>query len=440
VNADAAVDAAVAALSDGAGVYVSDRGRAVLGRAAGRPIAEAVLAANSRFFVAVLGEPSSRAARVDLDQLVDGVHRDGTYVVVGDGGFLATSDVTGIDGNIDALLAAATDAHPGDLGAQVVAFVERADAAAAAGPATIDDVATDAQPDDDGGGSGALIPLLVLGGIGGFVVWTLRRRRAVAAHAEAEAFADVRRAADQDVTALGEELTALDVPAASGAAMEDYQAALDCYDNAKVALERARRPQQLSAVTEQLEEGRWRLECVRARTAGRALPERRPPCFFNPQHGPSTTDVSWSPRGGARREVPACAADADRLARGEDPESRLVQSGGELVPYWRGPAYFGPYAGGFFGGWGGGSFLSGLLLGQFLTMPMAYGDSGYDAGYDDGYDAGQNGGGADDGGGDGSGGDWDSGAGGGWSDGGWDSGGGGDWGGDWGGDFGGGDF
>jgi hypothetical protein len=430
---DAALDDAIASLSGGPGVYVSARGRDSLDRAAERRLAEAVAIADSRFFVAVLGESSSRAARADLDELVDGVRRDGTYVVVGTGGFLATSDTLGIDGKIDVLLHDATTAHPDDLGAQVVEFVQRADAAAA--PHAIDDLGVE-QEDDEGSGVGAIVPLLVLGGIGAFVVWTLRRRRAVAAQAEAVAFADVRRAADQDVTALGEELTALDVPAAAGGALDDYQAALDCYDAAKVTLERARRPQQLAAVTEQLEEGRWRLECVRARSDARPLPERRPPCFFNPQHGPSTTDVRWAPRGGAQRDVPVCAADAARLARGEDPDSRMVESDGELVPYWRGPAYFGPYAGGFFGGWGGGSFLSGLLIGQFLTMPLAYGDSGYDAGYDAGQDDANGGGG--DGWDTGGGGDWDTGGGGDW---GGDFGGGGDWGGDFGGgDFGGGDF
>jgi hypothetical protein len=418
---DAALDDAIASLSGGAGVYVSSRGRTVLDAGDERRLAEAVATADSPFYVAVLGEASARAARADLDLLIDGVRRSGTYVVMGDGGFLASSNVAGIEGHVDPLLDAATAAHPGEIALQVIDFIQRADAASVPGSGG---VANAQDPPDDSGGTGPLVPLLVLGGIGAFVVWTLRRRRAVAAQAEAEAFADVRRAADQDVTALGEELTALDVPAAASGAMPDYQAALDCYDAAKVALDRARRPQELARVTEQLEEGRWRLECVRARTAGRELPARLPPCFFNPQHGPSVSEVRWAPRGGAQREVPVCAADADRLVRGEDPDARLVESGGELVPYWRGPAYFGPYAGGFFGGWGGGSFLSGLLIGQFLTMPLAYGDSGYDAG----YSAGQ---------------DWDSGAGGDW---GGDVGGGGDWGGDfggggdWGGDFGGGDF
>ena len=126
---------------------------------------------------------------------------------------------------------------------------------------------------------------------------------------------------------------------------------------------------------------------MRARLSGQPLPERRPPCFFNPQHGPSATDVSWAPPGGAPRTVPVCTADADRLARGDDPDERLVGVGGSRVPYWQAPVYYRPYASGFFGGWGGGSFLGGLLLGEMLGGPgLGFGGWGaYDAAAYDGF-------------------------------------------------------
>ena len=63
-----------------------------------------------------------------------------------------------------------------------------------------------------------------------------------------------------------------------------------------------------------LEEGRFELACVRALQAGEPSPERRAPCFFNPQHGPSVQDVTWAPDGGAPREVPVCADCAARLS------------------------------------------------------------------------------------------------------------------------------
>src|SRR5206468_11608293 len=149
------------------------------------------------------------------------------------------------------------------------------------------------------------------------------------------ALTEVRGAAEEDVTALGEQLTALDIPPASAPeATEDYRAALDAYDRSKASLAAASHPEDLRAVTAALEEGRWRLACVRARLSGQPLPERRPPCFFNPQHGPSVTDVDWQPVGGVARSVPVCAADADALAHGQDPDARLVQAGGRTMPWW----------------------------------------------------------------------------------------------------------
>ena len=136
---------------------------------------------------------------------------------------------------------------------------------------------------------------------------------------------------------------------------------------------------------------------AKARFSGETPPERRPPCFFDPRHGPSTRDVEWSPPYGEPRMVPACEADALRVEEGIDPQTREVDWHGQRVPYWQaGPAYA-PFAGGFFGGFGGGLFpglLIGSVLGSAWGAPYAYGDSG---GY--GGDGGDAGGGGDFGGG-----------------------------------------
>ena len=178
--------------------------------------------------------------------------------------------------------------------------------------------------------------------------------------AEAAALAEVSGAAEEDVTALGEQLDrtrcATGVSARGGRRLPR---GARCLRQRQVRpLAQAQHPDDLHAVSLALEEGRWRLACVRALLAGEPRPERRPPCFFNPQHGPSTRDVEWVPTGGAPRLVPVCAADADRLERGYEPDERMVTVGGSYMPYWRAPVYYdGPYSSGFFGGWGGGSFL-----------------------------------------------------------------------------------
>lgn len=59
----------------------------------------------------------------------------------------------------------------------------------------------------------------------------------------------------------------------------------------------------------------------------------RPPCLFNPVHGPAAAEVDWAPGGGARRRVPVCADDADRLRAGSPPLVRMVPTDEGVVPY-----------------------------------------------------------------------------------------------------------
>jgi hypothetical protein len=288
----------------------------------------------------------------------------------------------------------------------------------------------------------AVLGIALLGLLGGGLFLssrTAKRRRQL----EEASFQEVRTAAEEDVTRLGEDITGLDLdvdaPHVDEATRRDYTHALDSYDRAKAALVAARSPEQLGPVTTALEDGRYAMESVRARLAGRPVPERRPPCFFNPQHGPSAVDVEWAPDGGAPRVVPACAADAERVSAGLTPDAREVMVGGQRRPYWdAGPAW-GPWAGGYYSGYGGmgamGGLLPGILVGTMLGSALSpgYGFPGGLGGYDDGY--------ADAGGGDFGGGDFGGGDFGGGSLGGGDFGGGSFGGGSFGGgDFGGGDF
>ena len=176
--------------------------------------------------------------------------------------------------------------------------------------------------------------------------------------------------ARDDLVALGDDIRALDLdvemPGVDPTAKADYQRAVELYDQANTAFERARRPQDLAPVTRALEEGRFAMTSARARLNGEPPPERRPPCFFDPRHGPSTRDVQWAPENGTPRPVPACEVDALRVEAGLDPQAREIDVGGRRVAYWNAPAYYGPWSGGFFGGFGGGGFLGGLFAGEML--------------------------------------------------------------------------
>ncbi|MCH1866398.1 hypothetical protein [Nocardioides sp. CFH 31398] len=249
-----------------------------------------------------------------------------------------------------------------------------------------------------------LILLLVLAAAFGGIAYVSGRRATQKRELEAaESFRKVRVPVDEDVTRFGEELSDLHIETLTDeldtAMRQDYQRALDSYEQAKQLLKDAQQADDLKAVTTALEDGRYAMACVLARRDGRELPTRRPPCFFNPNHGPADRDINWAPPGGVEREVPVCAADADRVRQGAEPDVRKVRDGNRMVPYYEaGPAY-GAYAQGYFGGF----VMSGILPAMFLTsMMMPYG--GFDSGYGDGGDMG----GGDVGGGDGGdgGGDW----------------------------------
>lgn len=199
------------------------------------------------------------------------------------------------------------------------------------------------------------ILLVVVVAVGIVVAASNRSKRRAAELAEAE-LAPVRRLVEEDVTALGVELQDLDVDVAGqpldAGANADYQRALDAYESAKVAAGQLSAPDQVRHVTEILEDGRYAMACVRARVDGRPLPTRRPPCFFDPRHGLSVTDVPWTPPGGASRDVPACALDVERVRAGAEPDIRKVMVGSQRVPYWQGGRAYQPYAAGYYGGFG----------------------------------------------------------------------------------------
>jgi len=240
-----------------------------------------------------------------------------------------------------------------------------------------------------------LVVLLVIVGVLVALSVSSRRTRARALEARQAELEPVKKLAFEDITTLGTELQSLDQELAGApldtGARADYQRALDAYEAAKTAGDRITEPDHIRHVTEILEDGRYAIACVRARVAGEPLPTRRPPCFFDPRHGVSVTDVEYAPPGGAPRQVPACALDAERVHAGAEPDMRQVMVGPHRMPYWQaGPAYA-PYAAGYFGGFMPMNMLfAGMLIGGMGGLGMGFGEGGEggDAGGDAGGDLG----------------------------------------------------
>ncbi|MEV6269523.1 hypothetical protein AB0L64_20310 [Kribbella sp. NPDC051936] len=185
--------------------------------------------------------------------------------------------------------------------------------------------------------------------------------RRAAQRGDAEELEQIRKLADEDVTLLGEELRRLDTQVEGHPldpdARADYQVALDAYEAAQRAVTRIRAADGISSVADTLATGRYAIVCVQARMRGEPVPERRVPCFFNPQHGPSTTDIVWTQPKYGTRTVPACAQDAARIGEGDQPKVRYVKYGSREVPYWEAGAAVMPYGQGYFAATAGMNFI-----------------------------------------------------------------------------------
>jgi len=353
-------------------------------------------------YVAVLPAAAKRegggSAQGVVQAIAQRLGRPGTYAAVVGTSFSAGS--TDVRGTGDEATAA-FKAHRGEgVPAVLLDFVDRVGELRAGGSGS-------GSGGSGGGGPGAgtllLVPLLVLGA--GALLLSRRRRR----NEERAELAELRENVRDDLVALGDDIRALDLdvemPGVDPRAKVDYDHAVEAYDRADTLVDRARSPEDFEPVGAALEEGRFAMTSAKERLAGRGAPERTPPCFFDPRHGPSAREVEWAPYGGAPRMVPACEADAQRVERGEDPEAREVLVGGQRMPYWSAGPMYAPFAGGMFGGFGGGLF-PGLMVGTLLGSSL--GGWGMGDAYASGGDWG---GGGDFGGGDFGGGDFGGGGG-----------------------------
>ncbi|MET9920130.1 hypothetical protein ABZZ04_24060 [Streptomyces sp. NPDC006435] len=356
-------------------VYVDPAAAGQLSPAQAAALTKKIEDADKPVFVAVLPRTAAFPEQDLLATLRTDTGITGVYAVRLGDAFDAGADPQVMPTRAVDNLTAAVKA-PGtatDAATQLNAFVDRAvEQARGSAPASW------GGSSDGGGGPSSTTALIVAGGIlvlgGGTAYGVVRRNRRRKEEEERAALDKLRVVVDEDITAYGETLDRLDFhpaePGADDTMRADYERALDSYETAKSRMAGARHPSDVREVTRALEDGRFSLAVLEARRAGREPPARRPPCFFDPRHGPSVADVRWSPAGGTAREIPVCAVDATRLRAGEEPLGRTVDTGdGRRRPYWEaGPAY-GPWAGGYFGGGLLPGLLVGTMLGSMLSTP-----------------------------------------------------------------------
>ena len=361
-------------------VYVDESAERALTDAQADELREAITDAGGDIYVAVL-PASAGAPEAVLRELGEAVRRDGTYAVVVGNRFRA-SDNGELRDDVPALADAALRSR-GEQGphATLLDFVDRVGAAK-------DERAAPA--DDRNGDEGLpLLPIILIGG-GGVAAYAWYRRRQRSAADERRQLQAVRELTEEDLVALADDVKELELdvsmPNAPAAARQHYDRALSLYERANGEFDQAMRPNDLERVTATVADGRWEMAAARAALERRPLPQRNPPCFFDPRHGPAARFVAWAPPGGAPRDVPACEADAQRVERGVEPDAREVTVDGERRPYWDTPVAA-PWAMGFFGA----SLLPSLLVGSALGFGLGLGFPG--GAFGGGYEGGDAGGG-----------------------------------------------
>lgn len=340
------------------------------------------------FFIAVLpsniaGTNSADPAAV-LRGVISATHKKGTYAVVTGKKLRAASSVLS-QGVARKLSHEAFTAHKQEgLTAVLTDFAQRVGKAKAA--RAVSNSRLPAAYTKEKGGGGLLALWIVLGGlvtsVGGFLFVRGRRRK----REQQQELEAVRVVAREDLSAVGEDIRALDLdvqmPGVDKKAVEHYEKAVNAYDHATQRLERTTDIEQVRGIAQRLSDARYEMVAAKAVMKGEEVPERRAPCFFDPRHGPSIKDASYTPVRGSGRDVPVCGACSTRIEDGQQPDPRMIDVNGRNVPYYDAPGQYGRYYSGYYGGFAGSDMFTGMLIGSMLSSHGGYG-SYHD--YSDGY-------------------------------------------------------
>jgi hypothetical protein len=210
----------------------------------------------------------------------------------------------------------------------------------------------------EGGGGGGfpwwgyvLIVLAVLAVLAGFSIF---RSRSAKAHGGGQLVGTARHLATQRVLDLGSRLAESAVPVADRddpAIAQHHRRASELVAQVRAELPGYDGPPGFRQANEELDEAEWHLGVALAHLEGTAEPPRpeagRPArCFFDAEHGLATVEITLDLPGVRSVKVGACAADAVRLTRGEEPQVGLVTVGRRRLPWAAAPTWF--------GGWGWG--------------------------------------------------------------------------------------
>ncbi|HUU61868.1 MAG TPA: DUF6676 family protein [Acidimicrobiia bacterium] len=304
-------------------------------------ISSAVAAAGNagvRLFVVLLDEDPAGGATTFADAVLDRIG-DGTVLVLS-----ATSEgMASLDfdqDQIEAALDAGYGAGGGDVGyldAVVASLTGTPVGPGDGGEAT-------------GGGSktGLIVLLLVVGGLVLLVVWAVRRQGKATKAGRQRSLEEARQEIKSQLDAMANTILEISDKVSLSDSREDNQyleQAGRTYTEASEAYETATDPARLEEISDRLDEARWQLDAAAALAEGKPAPakptaEERSACFFDPTHGGPFENAEVRTAAGAKT-VRVCVADAEKLRRGQRPDTRMIEVGGRDVPAATAPKSYG---------------------------------------------------------------------------------------------------
>lgn len=203
-------------------------------------------------------------------------------------------------------------------------------------------------PAEDGGSGPPLMLLGVLGvgAIAGFSALMAARGRRTSSTPSAPPLLDpadleaLRGPLREEIEQVRQEIGAAETTTSDPTALARATAARALLDRAHQSMTAMASAADARQVTQALADARFELTALAAVRDGRPVPERTPPCFVDPRHGPSVATAVY-PAAEVGAPVPVCAACQAQLAAGQEPVARTLLQGGRSTSHWlaAGPAW-----------------------------------------------------------------------------------------------------
>jgi hypothetical protein len=199
--------------------------------------------------------------------------------------------------------------------------------------------ATGSEAAAGGSKTGLIILVVVVAALILLVVWAVRRQRKSADKSQARAVEEARTEIKKQLDAMANVILEISDLVSASASKEDnryLEEAGKTYTEAEESFGEATDLRRLEDLSDQLDEARWQLDAAAAIANGKPVPpkpkrEERHACFFDPTHPGPFEDAQIETAAGTKT-VRVCAADAEKLRRGQQPKPRMIEVGGRQVP------------------------------------------------------------------------------------------------------------